>query len=394
KFVAAGGRGELARWTAIIAATTLGILVFSRGASFDIIVTFPMTASLVSFYLYDQRRADGIAKKWLPLTLFYFFIGVALIAKGLIGIVFPFGIVALFYLASFRMPDRAFIASLLWGTLVAVAVAAVWYLPMYDRHGYQFIDEFIIQHHFQRFTSNKYQHPQPFYFFLWVLPLMTFPWLPIFMAAVVRGVRDGYRRLRDHRTDEGPSPIAVFGFAWLLVPLVFFSISGSKLPGYVLPSLPGAIIITALYFSRLSEKSMRWKVAGLAAGASTLVICVVLLITVVPNFAAGDSVKGLVQKADSLGYTGEQVLNFHSTSHNAEFYAAGRLVRDTTGKQRLYWATGDLRNDIAALGGKPVLVFVRIEHLAQLKSDPTLDVETIADNGETAITRVSLKPMR
>ena len=193
---------DFANYLALIAASTLGIIVFSRGASFDIVVTFPMTAALVSFYIFDQQSsppyeggvaafrgrggslaasADGVVVRLdnlpisptprLPfsLVLFYFFIGVAVLAKGLIGIVFPFAIVGLYYLLSWRRPGKVFVASLVWGTVLAVAVAGVWYVPMYLRHGYEFIDEFFIQHHFQRFTSNKYQHPQPFHFFLWVL---------------------------------------------------------------------------------------------------------------------------------------------------------------------------------------------------------------------------------
>ena len=71
-----------------------------------------------------------------------------------------------------------------------MVVAATWYVPMYLRHGWQFIDEFIIQQHFERFATNKYQHPQPFYFFFWVLPLMTIPWLPFFLWAVWKTIRD------------------------------------------------------------------------------------------------------------------------------------------------------------------------------------------------------------
>jgi 4-amino-4-deoxy-L-arabinose transferase-like glycosyltransferase len=384
-------RRDLARWLSLIAATSLGIVVFSRGASFDIVVTFPVTAALVSFYLFDQRRSESLRAKWLPLTLFYIFIGIALLAKGLIGIVFPFGIVGLYYLMSFRIPDKAFMFSLLWGTVLALGVAAIWYVPMYERHGYQFIDEFFVQHHFQRFTSNKYQHPQPFYFFLWVLPLMMFPWLPLFLAAAYKGVRDGYRRLRDQAGEARPDPLKIFGFAWLLVPLGFFSMSGSKLPGYILPAAPGAIIVTALLVAELARKSRAWRIAAMTTGSLTLAPCAVLLLTIVPGFADGDSVKGLIALADSRGYTNERVLNFHSTSHNAEFYAAGRLVRDAAGKQREYWSPGDLRNDIAAFGGQDVLVFVRLEHLSMLRSDPGLDVDMLGDNGETAITRVSLK---
>lgn len=381
---------DLGKWVALIAASTLGIIVFARGASFDIIVTFPITASLVGFYFFDQRRSESFAAKYIPLALFYFFIGVALIGKGLIGVVFPGAIVSLYFLISRRLPDRAFVFSTVWGTLLFVAVAAVWYLPMYEINGYKFIDEFIIQHHFQRFTSNKYQHPQPFYFYLWILPLMTIPWVPFFLAAVMSGIRDGYRQLRDHRS-EHLQPIVLFAWAWLIVPLGFFSISGSKLPGYIMPSVPAAVLLTAIYLKRFLERGSKWRIAIFSMGVGTLAVCVVLLVTVVPQFANGDSVKGLVAEADSKGYVGEKVLNFHSISHNAEFYAAGRLVRDATGKQREYWVTPDLRRDIASLGGKPVLVLVRLEHIQLLKSDQAIDVEVIGDNGETAITRVSLR---
>ncbi|MEO6051050.1 MAG: glycosyltransferase family 39 protein, partial [Pyrinomonadaceae bacterium] len=178
-----------AHYLALIAASTLGIIVFSHGASFDIIITFPVTAALVSFFIWHskhERRHVVAVRSRVSASLFsfYFFIGIALLAKGLIGIVFPFAIIGVFYLLSRRQPSRTFICSSVWGTLLALAIAAIWYLPMYQRHGYGFIDEFFIQHHFQRFTSNKYQHPQPFYFFLWVLPLMTLPWLPFFLAAI------------------------------------------------------------------------------------------------------------------------------------------------------------------------------------------------------------------
>lgn len=220
---------------------------------------------------------------------------------------------------------------------------------------------------------------------------MTFPWLPFFAVALAKGFRSLYRRLRDGSSDYRFDPLKVFGLAWLTVPLVFFSISGSKLPGYILPAVPGAIVITAIYFVDLLRQNTKWRIAGMAMSAATLGICVILLLTIVPAFAEGDSVKQLIAVADSRGYTRERVMNFHSTSNNAEFYAAGRLVRDTSGKQREYWAPANLRADIAALGGDPVIVLVRVEHLALLQSDSALDVEVLADNRETVITRVSLK---
>ena len=190
---------NFANWLALIAASTIGIIAFSRAASFDIILTFPVTASLAGFFIWELSRDRSSVSDpgdnptisssprllfSLSLGAFYFFIGVALIAKGLVGIVFPLAIVAFYYLLSRKFPPRAFIISLFWGTALALVVASAWYLPMYQRNGWTFIDEFFIQHHFQRYTSNKYLHPQPFYFFFWVLPLMTIPWLPFFIASL------------------------------------------------------------------------------------------------------------------------------------------------------------------------------------------------------------------
>ncbi|HEY0459508.1 MAG TPA: phospholipid carrier-dependent glycosyltransferase, partial [Pyrinomonadaceae bacterium] len=80
---------NFANWLGLIAASSLGIIVFSRGASFDIILTFPITASLVSFFIWEinNRQSQIANRKYLSLALFYFFVGVALIAKGLVGIV-------------------------------------------------------------------------------------------------------------------------------------------------------------------------------------------------------------------------------------------------------------------------------------------------------------------
>src|SRR5687768_4691529 len=268
---------RIANWFALVTASSLGLIVFARGASFDIILTFPIAAAMVSFYVFDSRVRTGDGKIGLitPLFLFYFFVGVALLSKGLVGAVFPLGIVGVYYLISRRVPGRTLLISLFWGAGITLLAASLWYVPVYLMNGWEFVDEFIIQHHFQRYTSNKYLHPQPFYFFFWVLPLMTIPWLPFFLAAVwnfgklaiisiigkkdaAKGVSNEEENAEVGRSDSNQTSsrlshrpastaILLFAAAWLLVPLVFFSFSGSKLPGYIMPALPPAIAITAVY---------------------------------------------------------------------------------------------------------------------------------------------------
>lgn len=376
---------NFANWLALFAASTLGILVFSRGASFDITVTFPITAALVSFFVYDRNERIS------ALISFYFFIGVALLAKGLIGIVFPFAIVAFYYLLSRRLPNRQFVFSLIWGTLIAIAVAAVWYVPMYLRHGWEFVDEFFLQHHFQRFTSNKYKHPQPFYFFFWVLPLMTLPWMPFFFAAIWKEI---FQR-KDAKIQRKPfpfssSPHLLFSISWLLVPLVFFSLSGSKLPGYILPAVPPAIIITAVFITQLVDKP-KWRYFVTAIATATFLTTIILLATVVPKFADYDSVRSLIAVSNERGYAASKVLTMHTVSHNAEFYAAGRLLRDKDGEQKKLYGASEVLNIITSDGGKPVLVLVPLEYLHQITLDENLKSEVLRDNGELAIVAVSAK---
>jgi 4-amino-4-deoxy-L-arabinose transferase-like glycosyltransferase len=376
---------EFANWLALIAASTIGIIVFSRGASFDIILTFPMTASLVSFYIFDQSHsASPRLRVSTSLFAFYFFIGVSLLAKGLVGVVFPFAIVAFYYLLSWRFPSKAFVASLFWGTLVTIAVAATWYLPMYQRYGYEFIEQFFIEHHFQRFTSNKYFHPQPFYFFFWVLPLMTIPWLPFFLAAVWSFAKNIIRRV-------APSPIIIFSFAWLAVPLVFFSFSGSKLPGYILPAVPAAIIIIAEYVFGFVRKSKFRRVSIQSVAVATFIAVVISIVFFLPGFAETDSVKSLIKAADERGMSRSAVLAMHTVSHNAEFYAAGRLVRDADGNQKKFIGTGDVLDEIRRENGKDVLVLIPLEYLKELTGSSNLRSEVLKDNGELAIVAVTAK---
>src|SRR5205085_12350768 len=112
--------------------------------------------------------------KLLAFAGFHFFTGLSLLAKGLAGYVIIFGALVLYYLIRRERPGRQFIMSFFWGLPLSFAVAAIWYGPMIARDGYTFIDQFIIQHHFARFTTNKYHHPQPFFFYPIALLILIF----------------------------------------------------------------------------------------------------------------------------------------------------------------------------------------------------------------------------
>ena len=384
----------LAKFTAISLATCAGLLAFSRGASFDIILTFPITVALICFFTFEIYAPHGqsdhdfrgyFASDIGFLALFYVFIGVALIAKGLIGVVIPFGVVFTYYIFQFRFPPRLFVFSLFWGIPLAALVASAWYLPMYLTHGYGFIDEFFVQHHFQRYTSNKYQHPQPFYFFWWVLPAMTIPWIP-FLLMALWNIKDW----RSGTAQTSSDYLRYFALAWMIFPILFFSFSGSKLPGYILPALPGAMILIGDRIRRFvkSNEYNEWLIFGLSSG--TILTCFLLLSFAVTDVASHETVKYLIEKADATGYKNSKIINFHTVSHNSEFYGAKRVVRAEDGKLKRFDGVKELADEIRK-DGKPIVVLVPLEYISQLTESDIVTGNVLANNGELAVVGVSLK---
>ncbi|HVF23942.1 MAG TPA: glycosyltransferase family 39 protein, partial [Pyrinomonadaceae bacterium] len=231
-------------WTTLVMASSLGLVVFSRAASFDIVITMTATWALAFFLLHELARKKGS----VFLVGFYICVGVSLLAKGLVGIVIPFGVVGFYFLLRRTWPARQVWLSLIWGVPLAIAVSALWYGPVIARHGWSFVNEFFIQHHFVRYVSNKYHHPQPIYFYPAIILMLALPWTAFLVDSLVKA------RGWAWRGGDGLSVVRVFSFAWLVLPVVFFSFSGSKLPGYILPALPAAAFLIADGFNRSIAK--------------------------------------------------------------------------------------------------------------------------------------------
>jgi 4-amino-4-deoxy-L-arabinose transferase-like glycosyltransferase len=392
---------DFANWLFLVAASSIGILVFSRGASFDIILTFPVTASLVAFFIFDQSTKKTFITYHFLLTIFYFFIGVALLAKGLVGIVFPLAIVAFYFLMRRKLPCKRFVFSLFWGAILSLLVASLWYAPMFLRHGWNFFDEFFLQQQFQRYTSNKFQHPQPFWFFLIVLPLMTLPWLPFFLLSIwdfisrknakIQGKLNKIENENSAARNLQFAALKTFALAWLLVPLVFFSFSGSKLPGYILPALPAAIILTAQYVFSFARENRKRAAFLQALALATFIGVVIALRFFANNYAREDTVKFLINDADARGYAAAKILNFDDISHNAEFYGAGRLIRAPDGKQRLFTTANQIVEELKSENGGSALVLVGRKSVNKLTENYLLDAEALGDNSELLIVAVKLK---
>ena len=351
-------------WSALVMASCLGLIVFSRAASFDVVVTMTTTWSLALFLLYELRK-----NIWL-LVGFFVFVGLSLLAKGLVGIVVPFGVIGVYYLLRRRWPERRVFVSLIWGVPLAIAVSALWYGPVIARHGWAFVDEFFVQHHFARYVSNKYHHPQPIYFYPAIILLLALPWTPFLIAALVNARRWVWRG------DDSASIVRMFALGWLLMPIVFFSFSGSKLPGYILPALPAAALLVA---DRVAVRNGRLA-PHVAIFAVTLLTVLVALQWVAPKFAQRESVRDLLRLADARGYGSVPVLAQRSDDRSAQFYAHDRVVYNEEGEPITF---DEITLDEARAHGPKLLVLVRTEDVDEFRDLPSIDV--IGDNGRIAV---------
>ena len=204
---------------------------FSRAATFDLPLAVAMEIALLAFFLWFRESNDWF---WYACC---FGMGLAMLAKGLVGIVLPAAIIGLFLLLTrnlgllLKRPKL-----LLIGAVIFLATSATWYAPMFLRHGQEFWQEFFVAHHFQRFLTNKFKHPQPFYFFTIVALLGCLPWSFVFIAQVGSTLK----RWRDFLHAQ---PLLLFLWLWVLIIVGFFSISTSKLTGYILPVFPAIALL-------------------------------------------------------------------------------------------------------------------------------------------------------
>ena len=215
-----------------VAGTALLMFAYGRAASMDMLLAATVTAAIGLAGL----RLLGIGGRWaIPAAAA--FAGLATLAKGPLGLLLPGLVVCGFVLATREWRFlRELLSPLAIGAFLIVAVP--WYAAILMDQGRHFIDVFVLDHNVQRFTSTIHHHPGPFWYYVPILLAGLFPWSGLSLPALF-GLRP-----RESRHD-------LFVLLWLALPFVFFSLAGSKLPGYILPCVPPLAIFMGRAAARL-----------------------------------------------------------------------------------------------------------------------------------------------
>jgi 4-amino-4-deoxy-L-arabinose transferase-like glycosyltransferase len=201
---------------AVLAGSPLYV-VLGQVNTLDMGVTFFLSAAMFALVL--ER----------PLW-FWIACALAVLSKGLIGIVLPGGAIVLYLLLK-RDWSLVRRLRLISGGVLFLLITAPWFIAVSARNP-EFAHFFFVQEHFQRFTSEMHQRVHPWWYFVPVLAAGMAPWLVPLGHAAARALRE--------RSDA-----ELLLWCWVVVVFIFFSASGSKLPPYILPIFPALALLAA-----------------------------------------------------------------------------------------------------------------------------------------------------
>jgi 4-amino-4-deoxy-L-arabinose transferase-like glycosyltransferase len=254
---------ETARWLLLLLPTTVGMIGFSHAAATDMpfsgMLTIAMVCAAVVLGLTRNDQTPVLPHTpWLALVLFGFFLGLAVLAKGPAAIILCGGAIFFWALLTKRWRDalRLFHPA-------AIAAFCLTALPWYilcARGNPDFFRIFIIEHNFKRYLTPEFQHIQPFWYYLPILLIGLAPW---FIWLTWHALPAFRKEIADLHW-----PVEIFVVSWAIFPLLFFTLSKSKLPGYILPSiLPLGLLLATAVTQSMNKKPL---VASFAVMGSTL----------------------------------------------------------------------------------------------------------------------------
>lgn len=272
---------ETARWLLLLLSTTLAMIGFSHAAATDMpfsaMLTVAMACAAVVLPLgglegtFDgtggTSRKEGVRRTpWLALILFGVFLGAAVLAKGPAALILCGGAVLSWALLTRRWKDalRLFHPAALTAFF---ATALPWYWLCAHRNP-AFFRIFIIEHNFKRYLTPEFRHVQPFWYYGPILLLAFLPWTGAFCWAAIAGIRTAWKK-------RSLSAASLFFLCWAVFCVLFFSVSRSKLPGYILPAIPPAALLLARSLSGLARRRRSLVTVQMAFAALLLIPVVV-----------------------------------------------------------------------------------------------------------------------
>lgn len=224
--------GERAAFlSSIVLISSFGFFSMARIVTIDMFFTLWLSLSLFCFLGYYRE------KKPFFIYFFYVFLAFATLSKGIVAIILLIVTIIIFLLiekkASFIKEMR-----IIKGIIIYSVIALPWFIAISLKES-EFFYFFVIDQHFLRFFTSKHKRTGSLFYFLPVLMGGMFPWAIL----IPRSIINLWKR----------SEIRLF-LIWSAIVFLFFSVSKSKLPPYILPVFPPLAIIIGCFFDDMWDR--------------------------------------------------------------------------------------------------------------------------------------------
>lgn len=235
-------------WLSAIGATMVALhpltFFFGRLGYSDMLLSACFGGALLAFFLAYAQPQDKVAQRWY--WAFYILIALAVLTKGPVGVVLPGLIITAFLVYVGKAREVIGEMHLFRGAMLVLALTLPWYILVILANGKAYTNSFFGYHNLERFTSVVNQHTGPWYFHFLIVLLGFAPW-SIYLPVAIAKIRV-FRRVR-WQNQPRSSHLGVFALFWFVGVLGFFTIAATKYFSYVLPLMPAASILVALWWS-------------------------------------------------------------------------------------------------------------------------------------------------
>ena len=246
---------EAASYAAIVLGSSMLYALMGHINTLDMGVTFFITLGIVSLLLGQTETGRKKQRGWMLLA--WAALGLAVLSKGLMGLVLPG---AALFLYAVVQRDFTVFKRMHWlaGLAVFLLVTAPWfYLVM--KANPEFFQKFFIYEHYTRFTTRDLGRYQPWYYFIPVLLAGMLPWTLLMFDTLVNTWRGS--RLPDGGPGGRAFNAARFLLVWAVFIYLFFTVSDSKLPSYLLPMFPALALLMGRQLATMNPRRLFWLVA-------------------------------------------------------------------------------------------------------------------------------------
>ncbi|MHB0925958.1 MAG: glycosyltransferase family 39 protein [Gallionellaceae bacterium] len=245
---------EAAGYAALLLSSSLLYVLMAHINTLDMGVTFFLTLGIVGLLL-GQAQADRTKQRnWMMVA--WAGLALAVLSKGLMGLVLP-GAALFIYCVVQR--DFGVLKRMHWlpGLAVFFAITVPWFVLVMKANP-EFFERFFIYEHYTRFTTKTHGRYQPWYYFIPILLAGALPWTVLMFDSMFRCVVGGGR---GRGLPDKTFNTQRFLLIWAVFIYAFFSVSGSKLPSYLLPMFPALALLMGKRIAEMRGRVLLWQVA-------------------------------------------------------------------------------------------------------------------------------------